>query len=123
MAGSQEPYRALPYVGRLPEAISKREFEMSMLKKVFLASIVTLSIGVAAHAQNPKEGDYYAPGPTTPVHLSPGQKALIKDGDYYAGETMILGHKRMAALKKCTDGIKFASDRYVKCMASQGESP
>jgi hypothetical protein len=31
--------------------------------------------------------------------------------------------KRMAAIKKCTDGIKFNSDRYVACMSKQGESP
>ena len=99
---------------------------MTVANRLLVALVVGISAAAFSSqgmAQNPKEGDYYAPGPTTPVHLSPGQKALIKDGDYYAGETMILGHKRMAALKKCTDGIKFASDRYVKCMASQGESP
>jgi len=111
------------HTSAISRATNKREFEMFMSRNFFLASIVTLSIGAPAYAQDPTQGDYYAPGPTTPVHLSPGQKALIKDGDYYAGETMVLGHKRMAALKKCTDGIKFASDRYVKCMASQGESP
>jgi hypothetical protein len=31
--------------------------------------------------------------------------------------------KRMAAIKKCTDGIKFDSDRYVACMSKEGESP
>jgi hypothetical protein len=31
--------------------------------------------------------------------------------------------KRMAAIKKCTDGIKFDSNRYVACMAKEGESP
>ena len=31
--------------------------------------------------------------------------------------------KRMAAIKKCTDGIKFNSDRYVACMSKEGESP
>ena len=30
---------------------------------------------------------------------------------------------RMAALKKCTDGIKFESDRYVNCMTAEGENP
>jgi hypothetical protein len=29
----------------------------------------------------------------------------------------------MAAIKKCTDGIKFNSDRYVACMSKEGESP
>ena len=30
---------------------------------------------------------------------------------------------RMAALKKCTDGKKFAGDKYVACMTAEGESP
>ena len=30
---------------------------------------------------------------------------------------------RIAALKKCTDGIRFASDKYVNCMTSEGENP
>jgi hypothetical protein len=31
--------------------------------------------------------------------------------------------KRAAAIKKCTDGLKFDFDRYVACMSKQGESP
>jgi hypothetical protein len=31
--------------------------------------------------------------------------------------------KRMAVIKKCTDGVKFDSDRYVACMSKEGESP
>jgi hypothetical protein len=31
--------------------------------------------------------------------------------------------KRMAAIKKCTDGIKFDSNRYSACMSREGESP
>jgi hypothetical protein len=31
--------------------------------------------------------------------------------------------KRLAVIKKCTEGLKFDSDRYVACMAKQGESP
>ena len=34
-----------------------------------------------------------------------------------------LGAHRKAALQKCTDGIKFASDRYVACMTNEGEEP
>jgi hypothetical protein len=30
---------------------------------------------------------------------------------------------RAAALRTCTDGIKFASDRYVACMLREGENP
>jgi hypothetical protein len=31
--------------------------------------------------------------------------------------------KRMAAIKKCTEGFKVDFDRYVACMSKQGESP
>jgi hypothetical protein len=34
-----------------------------------------------------------------------------------------IGEHRRAALKMCTDGIKFDSDRYVTCMTKQGEEP
>jgi len=36
--------------------------------------------------------------------------------------TRITEH-RASALKKCTDGIRFASDRYVACMQTEGEEP
>jgi hypothetical protein len=85
--------------------------------------MLALSIAAPVQAQNPKEGDYYAPGPTTPLHATPGQALKIKDGDYYVGDTMILNRNRSAALKKCTDRIRFASDRYVACMSKLGEAP
>ena len=31
--------------------------------------------------------------------------------------------KRMVAIKKCTDGLRFDFDRYVACMSKQGEYP
>jgi hypothetical protein len=34
-----------------------------------------------------------------------------------------LSAHRMAALKKCTDRIKFDSDKYVNCMTKAGENP
>ena len=34
-----------------------------------------------------------------------------------------LSEHRKAALQKCTDGVKFASDRYVECMTKEGEAP
>jgi hypothetical protein len=34
-----------------------------------------------------------------------------------------LSEHRKAALMKCTDGIKFASDRYVACMTKEDEAP
>jgi hypothetical protein len=98
-------------------------FKMNFISKFCVASILALSIAAPVQAQNPKQGDYYAPGPTTPIHLTPGQEMKLKDGDYYAGDTMILNHKRMAALKKCTEGHKFAGDKYVACMTAEGEAP
>ena len=96
---------------------------MSISRKFFIASIVMLSIGAPAYAQDPTQGDYYAPGPTTPLHASPGQELKLKDGDYYVGDTMILNHTRAAALKQCTSHGRFASDRYVACMSKLGEAP
>ena len=96
---------------------------MNVISKFCVASILALSIAAPVQAQNSTQGDYYAPGPTTPIHLTPGQEMKLKDGDYYAGDTMILNHKRMAALKKCTEGHKFAGDKYVACMTAAGEAP
>jgi hypothetical protein len=39
------------------------------------------------------------------------------------GPSGAISAHRMAALKKCTDGIAFESDKYVACMTSQGENP
>ena len=39
------------------------------------------------------------------------------------GPNNVISAHRMAALKKCTDGIKFESDRYVNCMTAAGENP
>jgi hypothetical protein len=114
-------------VGHHPSAISetinKGEFKVTTIRKLCLGSILLLSIAAPVQAQNPKQGDYYAPGPATPIHLSPGQEMKLKDGDYYAGDTMILNHARAAALKKCTEGKKFAGDKYVACMTAAGEAP
>jgi hypothetical protein len=96
---------------------------MEILRKLFAAYILVLLIVAPVQAQDVKQGDYYAPGPTTPLHLSPGQELKVKEGDYYVGDTIILNHARAAALQKCTDGMKFASDRYVACMSKLGESP
>ena len=96
---------------------------MNITKTLFLASVLALSIAAPAQAQSPTQGDYYAPGPTTVVHASPGQLKLNEQGDYYVGDKMILNKQRMEALKKCTHMIAFETDRYVACMASQGQAP
>jgi hypothetical protein len=103
--------------------ITKENFKMNTTEKLLLTSLLTLSIAGPVQAQSPTQGDYYAPGPATPVHATAGGLKKNQAGDYYVGDKMILNAKRTAALKKCTDGIKFDSDSYVACMAKQGESP
>src|ERR1700679_2324281 len=75
--------------------MNKGEFEMNSTRTSCLASILALSIAGPVRA-DPKEGDYYAPDPTTPLHSTPGQLLKIKDGDYYVGDTIILNHDRSA---------------------------
>src|SRR5271170_7396503 len=71
------------------EMINRREFKMNIIRKFCLASILALSIAAPVQAQTAQQGDYYAPGPTTPLHATPGQVLKIKEGDYYVGETVI----------------------------------
>ena len=96
---------------------------MNVTEKLLLASIVALSLAWPVQAQSPTQGDYYAPGPTTVVHASPEQLKLNEQGDYYVGDKMILNKRRMEALKKCTHNLAFESDRYVACMAKEGQAP
>lgn len=96
---------------------------MHMTEKLFLGSFLALSITCTAQAQSATQGDYYAPGPTTPIHATAQELKKNSQGDYYVGDKVILNSRRMAAIKKCTDGIKFDSDRYVTCMSKEGQSP
>ena len=96
---------------------------MKIIKHSPLAAILLLSIMGTAQAQSPTQGDYYAPGPTTPIHAPAAQLKKNPQGDYYVGDKMLLNARRTTALKKCTDGIKFDSDSYVACMSKEGESP
>ena len=94
--------------------------------RLFVAVAVGLSaaaVGSQSMAQGPKQGDYYVPTQTTPQMLTPGQLRKTEDGDYYLADKMVLHHHRSAALTSCTDGIKFASDKYVACMLQEGETP
>jgi hypothetical protein len=100
---------------------NKGEFNMNVTGKLCLASVLALSVAGPVLAQ--VGGDYYAPGPTTVVHATAGQLQRNEQGDYYVGEKTILSAKRMAALKKCTDGVSFESDKYVLCMSNLGEAP
>ena len=96
---------------------------MDVTKKLFLASILALSIAGPVHAQNPKLGDYYPFQPTPSQQVSPQQEQNIKQGDYYVAHVTPPSMRRLNAVKTCTDGIRFDSDRYVQCMLSEGENP
>jgi hypothetical protein len=47
----------------------------------------------------------------------------VKPPPTLTGHGPPLTDQRKAALKKCTNGIKFDSDRYVNCMTKAGEAP
>jgi hypothetical protein len=70
-----------------------------MIEKLFIASVLVLSVAGPVQAQNPKLGDYYV------AHVTPPSM------------------RRLNAVKTCTDRIKFDSDRYVQCMLKEGENP
>ena len=65
------------------DSINKGELKMNITTKLFLASVFALSIVAPVQAQSSKQGDYYAPGQTTPQHATPGQEQKIQQGDYY----------------------------------------
>ena len=94
-----------------------------MIEKLFLASVLALSIAGPAQAQSPTQGDYYPFRPTPSQQVTPQQEQRIKQGDYYVAHVAPPSMHRLNALKTCTDGIKFESDRYVQCMLKEGESP
>ena len=96
---------------------------MNIIRDSSFAIILALSIAAPVLAQDPKQGDYYAPGPTIPIHATAAELKRSQQGDYYVGDKTILNARRMAALKKCTDGIKFDSDNYVACMSKEGVAP
>jgi hypothetical protein len=96
---------------------------MNTVERLFLASIVALSIAGPALAQSPTQGDFYAPGPTTVVPATKGQLKRNEQGDYYVGDMMILNKRRAEALKTCTHMKAFESDAYVACMQREGQAP
>ena len=96
---------------------------MSVTEKLFLTSILAASIAGPVQAQNPTQGDYYPFQPTPSQQVSPVQEQRIKQGDYYVAHVTPPSMRRLNAVKTCTDGIKFDSDRYVQCMLSEGENP
>ena len=96
---------------------------MNVTGKLFLTSILALSIAGPVQAQNPTQGDYYPFQPTPSQQVSPQQEQNIKQGDYYVAHVTPPSMRRLNAVKTCTDGIKFDSDRYVACMIKEGENP
>jgi hypothetical protein len=96
---------------------------MNAPEKLLLASILALSIAGPVQAQNPKLGDYYQFQPTPLQQVSSQQEQFIKQGDYYVAHVTPPSMRRLDAVRTCTDGIKFDSDRYVQCMLREGENP
>lgn len=76
---------------------------MGVTSKSFVALLIGISVGAFA-SQASAQPDVNAPPPLT-------------------GHGPQLSEHRKAALMKCTDGIKFASDRYVACMTKEDEAP
>jgi len=93
------------------------------ITRLCLASTLVLSITAPVLAQSPTQGDYYPFRPTPSQQVTPQQEQRIKQGDYYVAHVAPPSMHRLDALKTCTDGIKFESDRYVQCMLKEGESP
>jgi hypothetical protein len=76
---------------------------MGVTNKSFVALLIGISVG-AFVSQALAQPDVNPPPPLT-------------------GHGPTIGEHRRAALKVCTDGIKFDSDRYVACMTKMGEAP
>jgi hypothetical protein len=106
-----------------PDAYQGKQGRIKMIEKLFIASVLVLSVAGPVQAQNPKLGDYYPFQPTPQQQVSPQQESLIKQGDYYVAHVTPPSMRRLNAVKTCTDGIKFDSDRYVQCMLKEGENP
>jgi hypothetical protein len=97
---------------------------MDVTKKLILASMLVLPIIAGpVQAQNPKLGDYYPFQPTPQQAVTPQQEQSIKQGDYYVAHVTPPSMRRLEAVRMCTDGIKFDSNKYVQCMLGQGENP
>jgi hypothetical protein len=94
-----------------------------MIEKLFLASVLALSIAGPVQAQSPTQGDYYRFQAQPAPQVTPQQEQRIKQGDYYVAHVTPPSMRRLNAVKTCTDGIKFDSDRYVQCMLKEGENP
>jgi len=97
--------------------------DMNVIEKLFVASILVLSMAGPVQAQNPTQGDYYPFQPAPSQQVSPEQEQRIKQGDYYVAHVPPTSMRRLNAVQRCTEGIAFDSDRYVQCMLSEGENP
>jgi hypothetical protein len=103
--------------------LATMEIKMHVIRDASLAIILVLSIAGSVQAQNPKLGDYYPIQPTPQQQVSPQQEQRIKQGDYYVAHISPPSMHRLNAVKTCTEGTKFDSDRYVQCMLKEGENP
>jgi hypothetical protein len=77
---------------------------MCTIAKLSLASILVLSIAVPVQAQDPKQGDYYAPTRTPLQQASPAQEQQIKQGDYYNPTTTAPQNATPAEQKEIQQG-------------------
>jgi hypothetical protein len=96
---------------------------MNVTERLFLASILALSIAGPVQAQSPTQGDYYKFQPQPAPGVTPQQERRLKQGDFYVAHVSPPSMHRLDAVKTCTEGTKFDSDRYVACMLREGESP
>ena len=59
-----------------------------------------------------------------PQYMRPPDKSKKnQEGDYYVGEKMVVNHKRMRPLRSVPTGSSLIPDRYVSCMAKEGQAP
>jgi hypothetical protein len=82
--------------------MSKGEIKLNVTEKLFLASILALSIAGPVQAQNPTQGDYYPFRPTPSQQVSPQQEQKIKQGDYYLAHVSPPSMHRLDAVGRCS---------------------
>src|SRR3974390_3898877 len=96
---------------------------MNVTEKLLIASILALSIVGPLQAQSPTQGDYYRFQAAPVPQVSPQQEQRIKQGDYYVAHVTAPSMHRLNAVKMCTQGTTWDSDKYVQCMLREGENP
>ena len=93
----------------------------SQAKRAFLSGDEALARG--AFEAGVKVACAYPGTPSTEIVESLSRFAQVDTQRAPPGPSSVISAHRMAALKKCTDGIAFESDKYVNCMTAMGENP